>query len=280
MLKLKGLHHTLYITPSKMSTPLKLCALPVRTVLFRPICAYCGKSERHYALCDVQLAVLACGDPEHQAWADRDAQAWLGRNGHVRPKQYREDPLFKDTSLLLREIVVPRTRAAQCDDCGGRAAYPWGGGPECGKCAGTPDHQGWAIRKPYSDDAALITFYAAKGVWVVPVGNASEDIIKHIPVSELKLSLPEDKHGLVDAFDSRLKAGFYRAAMRAYEEALLRQKEMEEPSVGALAPRAEDNIVTRFHPQHGAYRVFVPPSVEPSASDPVAPPPLVQLGAV
>ena len=244
LLKLKGLHHTLYITPTKMSTSLKLCAVPVRTVMFRPICAYCGKSEKHYALCDVQLAVLACGDPEHQAWADRDAQAWLGRNGRVRPKHYKEDPLFKDTDLLLREIVVPRS-------------------------SGAIDHEGWTIRKPYCDDAALITFYADKDVWVVPVRNASEDIIKHIPVSDLKLSLPEDKHGLVDAFELRLKAGFYRAAMRAYEEALQQQKEMEEPTEEAAAPRAEDNIVHRFHPEHGAYRVFVPPSVEPSASDPV-----------
>ena len=246
---------------------LKLCAVPVRTVMFRPICAYCGKSEKHYAHCDVKLAVLACGNPEHQAWADRDAQAWLGKHRHVRPKHYREDPLFKDTDILLRDVVVPRTRAAQCDDCGGRAAYPLGGGPECAKCAGTPDHEGWTIRKPYCDDAALITFYADEGVWLVPVGNASEDLVKCIPVSNLKLSLPEDKHGLVDAFELRLKAGFYRAAMRAYEEALQQQNEMEEPTTAAAAPRVEDNIVHRFHPQHGVYRVFVPP-VQPTESEP------------
>ena len=251
-----------------MSAPLKLCAVPVRTVMFRPICAYCQKPERHYAFCDVQLAVLACGNPEHQAWADRDAEAWLGRHRYVRPNHYREDPLFKETDLLSREVVVPRTRAAQCDDCGGRAAYPSGGGPECAKCAGTPDHQGWTIRKPYWDDAALITFYAAKGVWVVPVGNAEEVIEKHIPVSDLKLSLPEDKHGLVDAFELRLKAGFYRAAMQAYELALMQQKEMEEPTAEAAAPQAEDNIVPAFHPTYGHGRVFVSP-LPPLTTDPM-----------
>jgi hypothetical protein len=246
---------------------LKLCAVPVRTVMFRPVCAYCGKSEKYYANCDVKLAVLACGNPEHQAWADRDAQAWLGRNRSVRPKHYREDPLFKETELLSRDVVVPRKRAAQCDECGGRAAYPSGGGQECAKCTGTPDHEGWTIRKPYCDDAALITFYADIGVWLVPVGNVSEDLVKAIPVSDLKLSLPEDKHGLVDAFELRLKAGFYRAAMRAYEEALQQQNEMEEPTAGAAAPRMEDNIVHRFHPQHGVYRMFVPP-LPPTESEP------------
>jgi hypothetical protein len=220
-----------------MSRPLKLCALPVRTVMFRPICAYCGKSEKHYAHCDIQLAVLACGDPEHQAWADRDAQAWLGRHGYVRPKHYKEDPLFQETDLLSRDVAVKRS-------------------------SGEIELDGWIIRKPYVDDAALMTFYAAKEQWVVPVGNASEDIIKAIPVSELKMSLPEDKHGLVDAFELRLKTGFYRAAMLAYDEALQQQKEMEGPTVSALAPRVEDRIVPMFHPEYGVGRVFIPPVVD------------------
>lgn len=230
--------------PSKMSTPLKLCAVPVRTVMFRPICSYCGKSEKHYANCDVQLAVLACGDPEHQGWADRDAQAWLGRHQCVHPKHYREDPLFQETNLLFRDVVVPRS-------------------------SGAIDYEGWVIRKPYRDDAALIRFYPAEEVWVVPVGNTSEDTVKHIPVCDLKLSLPVHKHGLVDAFELRLKVGFYRAAMRAYDEALEQQNEMDEPTAEAAAPRAEDSIVPAFHPTYGYGRVFVPSSAIPSASDPV-----------
>ena len=137
------------------------------------------------------------------------------------------------------------------------------------RSSGAIDREGWTIRKPYIDDAALITFYAAKDVWVVPVGNASEDIVKAIPVSELKLSLPEEEHGLVDAFELRLKAGFYRAAMRAYEEALQAQKEMEEPTAEAAAPRMEDNIVPMFHPEYGYGRMFVPP-VLPTESEPTS----------
>ena len=101
----------------------------------------------------------------------------------------------------------------------------------------------------------------------MPVGNVSEDLVKAIPVSNLKLSLPEDKHGLVDAFELRLKAGFYRAAVRAYEEALQQQNEMEEPSANADAPQPEDNIARMFHPQYGYGRIFVPP-VPPAASEP------------
>lgn len=229
-----------------MSSPVKLCAVPVRTVLFRPICAYCGKSEKHYANCDVQLAVLACGNPEHQAWADRDAQAWLGRHGYVRPKHYREDPLFKDTNLLSREVVVPRS-------------------------SGAIDREGWVITKPYIDESALICFDKSEQLWTVHVSNTAEEIVKRISVRDLKLSLPEDKHGLVDAFELRLKRGFYRAAMRAYDEALEQQKEMNEPTAEAAAPRVEDSIVPAFHPTYGYGRVFVPPSATPSASDPLAP---------
>ena len=224
---------------------IKLAANPVRTVMFSPTCAYCGKPEKHWVYCDVQLAVLACGDPEHQAWADRDAQAWLGRHGYVRPKHYREDPLFKETDLLSREVAVKRS-------------------------SGEIELDGWIIRKPYVDDAALMTFYAAKEQWVVPVGNASEDIIKAIPVSELKMSLPEDKHGLVDAFEAKLIHGFYRAAMKAHEEALEAQKEMENP--GSTGPRNElaDCFEYRLHPVHGPMRVFSPPPVQvvPAEVDP------------
>jgi hypothetical protein len=272
-----------------MSSPVKLCAVPVRTVMFRTICAYCGKPAKEYEYCDVQLAVLACGDPEHQMWAKRDAEAWLGRHSCVHPEKYMKDPLFKDTDLLSRDVAVPRTRAAECDACGGRSAYPSGGGPKCAKCAGTPDPDGWVITYPNFDESALIRFRKEDGLWTVHVTKVSDklvklvgsdQLIKRIPVRDLKMSLPEDKHGLVDAFEARLIAGIYSTAMRAYEEALLRQKEMEEPTAEAAAPRAEDNIVPAFHPTYGYGRVFIPPSAPPSASDPVPPPwpPLKPMG--
>ena len=221
---------------------LKLCAVPVRTVMFTPVCAYCGKSEEHYANCDVQLAVLACGNPEHQAWADRDAQAWLGRHGYVRPKHYREDPLFKETDLLSREVAVKRS-------------------------AGPTDFEGWVITKPYYGESAHVYFRDSDAVWTIHVSKPSEELVKRIPVGDLKMSLPEDKHGLVDAFELRLNAGFYKDAMQAYEEALEAQKEMEDPNAGALVEKVEDYIIGVVHPTCGKGRVFMTP-VMPTESEP------------
>lgn len=216
---------------------IKLVATPVRTVMFRPSCAYCGKEERHWVYCDVQLAILACSDPEHQAWADRDAEAWLGKTQSVSPKDYREDPLFQLTDLLSRDVPVTRS-------------------------SGAIDHEGWTINKPNVDDAAHIHFCKKEGLWAVPVGNRHEPIAKYIPVRDLKMSLPEEKHWLVDEFEAKLIRGFYRAAMRAYDEALEAQKEMENP--GSTGPRDElaECFEYRLHPVYGQVRVFSPPSAQ------------------
>lgn len=231
-----------------MSQQVKLSAVPIRTVMFRPNCAYCGKPEDHYAHCDFRLAILACKDPEHQAWSNRDAEAWMGRNKIVNHKDYRQDPLFQSTDLLLRCVPVRRS-------------------------SGEIEIDGWRIFLTSSADA-LIRFREYDGLWVIPVIKSEEDIKKYIPVRDLKMSLTEDKHGLVDAFEARLIRGFYIPAMEAYEEALEAQKEMEEPTAAALVPQAEDYIVPALHSEYGICRVFVPPSVEPSASDPMPPPPL------
>jgi hypothetical protein len=231
-----------------MSQQLKLSAVPIRTVLFMPICAYCGKPENHYAHCEYRHAILACKDPEHQAWANRDAEAWMGRNKLVNLKDYRQDPLFQNTDLLSRYVTVRRS-------------------------SGEIDIYGWRIFAISSADS-LIRFRKDDGLWVIPVIKSEDGLQKHIPVRDLKMSLPEDKHGLVDAFEARLIRGFYIPSMQAYEKALEAQKEMEEPNAAALLPRTEDYIVPALHRDYGVCRVFLPPSPTPSASDPAPPPPL------
>ena len=231
-----------------MSQQVKLSATPIRTVMFRPICAYCGNPEHHYAHCDYRLAILACTDPEHKAWANRDAKAWLGRNKRVNHTDYKQDPLFQSTDLLSRCVPVKRS-------------------------SGEIEIDGWRIFL-VSSASSLIRFREDDGLWVIPVIKCEDDIQKHIPVRDLKMSLTEDKHGLVDAFEARLIRGFYAPAMQAYEEALESQKEMEEPSAGALVPQTEDYIVPALHRDYGVCRVFLPPSPAASASDPAPPPPL------
>ena len=81
------------------------------------------------------------------------------------------------------------------------------------------------------------------------------------------MSLPEDKHGLVDAFELRLNTGFYIASMQAYEEALQQQNNVEEPIITAPEPQYEDYIVPAFHSEYGYGRIFNNPPL-PIADEP------------
>jgi hypothetical protein len=217
--------------PRKMTT---LCAWPVRTVLFRPICAYCGKVETFYAHCDFRLAVLACDDPEHQRMAKRDANSWLHKNGRVRPNDYTKEPLFQETELLTMDVHVIRS-------------------------SGEVEREDWKIRAPLYYDHALIQF--DKDNWYIPVIKEN-GLQKGIKVQELKLSLPEDKHALVDALEAKLVQGFYLAESLAYDEAKRLQEEHDNPAPSSTKPMPEDNIHTIFHPVYGVGRQFVPSGQE------------------
>jgi len=208
-----------------------LCAWPIRTVLFRPICAYCGKKESFYADCEYRLAVLACDDPEHRRMAQRDANSWLHKNGRVRPDIYRQEPLFHETHILITDVKVPRT-------------------------SGEVDAEGWRIARPSLDNLALIQFNHGK--WHIPVINEEKDIRKWIRTEDLKLSLPAHKHALVDALEEKLVRGFYLADSLAYDEARRLQEENDNPAPSSTAPLAQDNIQTCIHPVYGIGRVFVP----------------------
>jgi hypothetical protein len=215
-----------------MNTATRTSAEPTRTVMFRPICSYCGKNESYYANCDFQLSVIACDDPQHRAMADRDAKAWLHRNHFVRPQHYKGDPLFQQTNLLKEDVQVKRS-------------------------SGAIDKIGWTIRAPGFNDTAMVSFI--DGAWAIPVINNEELIQKYIHVQELKMSLPEDKHPLVDMFEARLQVGFYIAEANAYDKVLLAERKNENPYVDAQYQ--EDNIVTIFHPVYGVGRVFDPQNV-------------------
>lgn len=218
-----------------------LCAWPTRTVLFRPICAYCGKEESFYAYCDFRLAVLACDDPEHRLLAERDAKSWLHKNGLVRHNDYTQEPLFQETDLLTRDVHVPRS-------------------------SGKIDTEGWKIQTPSYVDYAFVRLGGDEKKWHIPV--IKEDLLqKCIKIQDLKLSLPEDKHALVDAFEAKLVHGFYLAESLAYDEAKKLQEEQDNPVASSTKPLTQDNIQPCIHPVYGIGRVFVP-EAGPAQGDP------------
>lgn len=200
--------------------------------MFQPICAYCGKAESFYAQCDFRLAVLACDDSEHQRMAERDAKSWLHKNGRVRREDYTQDPLFHDTDLLTRDVHVPRN-------------------------SGNIDKEGWKIRNPSYTDYAFVQY--DKGKWYIPVIK-EDGLQKGIKIQDIKLSLPEEKHALVDAFEAKLIQGFYLAESLAYDEAKRLQGEQDNSVV-------QGNIQPCIHPVYGVGRVFVPEEAVPAQGD-------------
>ena len=198
----------------------KRCAWPVRTVMFRPICAYCGKAESFFAVCDYQLAILACDDSEHRLMAQRDRKSWLHKNGLVFSEDYLQEPLFKETELLTCDVHVSRSN-------------------------GSIDKEGWKIRDSSRCDPAFLQFNNDK--WYIPV-KCGEVLQKSIIIQELKLSLPEDKHALVDNLVKKLEDGFYLAESLAYDEAKRNEQEDNKIASSSTESSLEDNISPCIHP--------------------------------
>ena len=129
------------------------------------------------------------------------------------------------------------------------------------RSSGEVETEGWMIRAPLYNDHASIQF--CKDAWYIPVIK-KEQFKKSIKVQELKLSLPEDKHALVDAFEAKLVQGFYLAESLAYDEAKRLQDEQNNPAPSSTKGVFEDNIQSFFHPVYGIGRQFVPPGQEPA----------------
>jgi len=129
------------------------------------------------------------------------------------------------------------------------------------RSSGEVETEGWMIRPHRHHDHAHIQF--CEGAWYVPVIK-NEQFQKSIKVQELKLSLPEDKHALVDAFEAKLVQGFYLAESLAYDEAKKLEEEQDNPVASSTKPMPEEVIQTIFHPIYGIGRKFVPPGQEPA----------------
>ena len=217
---------------------IRICAYPIRTVMFRPNCLYCGASASYYKDCDFQLSTIACENEEHRRWAKRDALAWFYRHNRIRRKDYEKEPLFQQTDLLTAFIKVRRTSGVVESD--------------------------WRVQALSYENHAHIA--RVEGVWSIPVwqriSEKSEEYNqKFVPLESLKMSIPEEQHVLVDDLVVKLDAGLYTAAAAAHDAAAVEQGVMDAAAPPPLPP--VDYIETRYHAEHGEVRVFNPPSLLP-----------------
>ena len=223
---------------------IRICAYPIRTVMFRPNCLYCGASASYYKDCEFQLSTIACSNEDHRRWAKRDAFASLHRHKWVRRKDYEKEPLFRETALLTGLIKVRRTSGDVESD--------------------------WQIQPPSYGNHAHIA--CIQGVWSLPVWKRDaeypdESIQKYVPLESLKMSIPEEEmlddmrieaqRALVDELIGKLDAGFYTEFAAAHDAAAVEQASMD--AAVAPPPPPVDYIETRFHAEHGKVRVFNPP---------------------
>ena len=225
-------------------------------------CQYCGGPTHDegdnsgYNPIMLHFGVVAC--VEHKDRAQRDGNAWLHRNNVVDWHDAIQDPVF--AMLLNRDIKVRRTSGAIED--------------------------GWRIEPPTYDEPPFFIRSETSGEWSVKAKQA--DNIRGLRVRDFKLSLPEEQHGLVDAFIARLNRGFYKADSDAYEAleaqaAQAAQAAADEPhpprsltavDAALIAYRAAEAasaaakaqvqaggplICLCVHPELGVGRVFMPP---------------------
>jgi len=213
---------------------IRICAYPIRTVMFRPNCLYCGASASYYKDCDVQLSTIACENQEHRSWAKRDAFAWLHRHNRIRRKDYEKEPLFCETTLLTALIKVRRTSGHVESD--------------------------WRVQAFSYENHAHIA--RVEGIWSIPVWQRisekpDEYIQKYVPLESFKMSLPEEQHSLVDELVVKLDAGLYTVAAAAHDAAAVEQASMD--AAAPPPPPRVDYIETVYHAKYGEGRVFNPP---------------------
>ena len=152
------------------------------------ICAYCGISDISGNFYVGPLdCILAC--KTHGDLAKRDGRAWFHKNNLVSHWDAFNDPLFT--------ALNPKPGLAQTADL--RIVTPSG-----------RIESGWRFRflASWNDPLHL---YKEGDAWMIHVEEAPRGKKRAILVSDLALSLPPDKHRLVDAFIARLERGFYKA---------------------------------------------------------------------
>jgi hypothetical protein len=212
-----------------MSNQCKTFADPIRTVMVRLACLYCGKKETYWAKCMYQCSILACD--EHKEFADRDVKAWNHRNNYVRWSDYTNDPLFKETGILTNQIIVKRTNGEIEND--------------------------WELMTPDYFEMASVT--KCNEEWCIPVKKLDMSIKKYIPVKDLKISLTEDNHALVDDFIAKLNDGFYKKENLEYNQLFNAYTPTEENPKSITNLNTHQEVIDTVYVEgHGIVRAFIP----------------------
>jgi hypothetical protein len=218
--------------------------------MYSTLCQYCGVGDKGwYRICD-KYGILWCEN--HKGLAERDGRAWLSRNDKVAWGDATKDPLFTETELFDKDVTVRRS-------------------------SGALETKGWRLCKPSFDEPAFIQRDSTG--WWMPALNTDTQIGRGILIEDLKLSLSEDRWGLVDAFILRLNTGFYKAEAAAYMEALESWRKMaaeaENPGATGVGVKAvQSGIKEVYHPSLGFGRIVEVPkqvaSVDVKEGDPLS----------
>ena len=171
----------------------RLFAEPMESMLGTTNCQYCDKPHTHFDAVSYSFGVHACDD--HKPLAQRDAKAWMHKKGLVRWRDAIKDPLFTQAEdLLFSNILVRRTNGAIEGD--------------------------WTLCKPWValGEPMAVKRSERSGEWSMTAIQDVTESMRGILVKDLKLSLIEEEHYLVDAFIGRLDAGFYKEDAEADAE--------------------------------------------------------------
>lgn len=216
-----------------MSQPKILYTEPIRLVFIRNVCSYCDKVNKGIEYANFQLGILTCDD--HRYLAKRDVRAYLHRSGKVKYHDAILDPLFTSTDLLTMDINVRRSSGII--------------------------ETSWKLAKPSYDNRCHVTMDNS-GAWHMIASFNNDEIIRGVRITDFKMVLAVEQHGLVDAFLKRLHDNMYKADQMAYEEAVIAAESAENPdnNVANVNPLP---IVAVNHPVMGLGRILLPPDSAP-----------------
>jgi len=219
-----------------MNESKKPYSYPIRLTFQPQMCHYCENKNTGTILVEHLFGIMYCD--EHKGVATRDINAWLAAEKIIRLSDVSDDPLFIEGGLLERDLCVRRSN-------------------------GVIDTLGWKLHKHTHFDPAFILYDLADGWWIKAY-NEDIDRKRGLRIKDLKLSLPEEQHFLVDLFIVRLENGLYNSELVAFNEAVEQWKkvtsEAENPSTTIQKEAKSSPIVDIYAHGIGFGRMFIPPS--------------------